>query len=396
MEQSATKRRKLSPPTVAASPLRVDGEPTSRDGAHSSAHRASYRSPTKASLARFNPGLLPPVRSIGTRRETAGKSPSVRTRKSEGDALNGDALNGAAGISTRTHTEPLIGEADGGRDGAEAASAPRRGFAAASRGRSQTPTVQHTASRHAQTQPAPDLRHHTYKTANTAPPLGKSRPGSDTGVATQGNRPPNGVIIDAYTMDKLPHTPTRHGLPPGAARIDNAGLSLPSTPSQFGLEAPPGRPKGLLFGKPHDGTKERGEGPSASKSKKAVAKQPSVERSTTSTLGSKIYLRGLPRPAPTIQQIDLHKKITSRRQSEEEILSLGSSHLEDVLLSSWKNPRAKETAGQQRQRKKLTELSRKLLRLREDIDHLQSSIDGNDNTLVGERVQSDGATSRLV
>ena len=275
-------------------------------------------------------------------------------------------------------------------------SAPRNGLSAAPRRRSQTPTVQHTASRLPQTQPAPGLRSLPSRMTHTAPQLEKSREGNDAAITTQVHRPANGVTIDESTMKDLPLTPTRHGVPSGTVQVDNPGPSLPSTPSQLGLEAPYERPKGLLFGEPSKGAKKRHDGPSPSKPKEAISKQTLMTRSTNSVLGSKFYLPGLPRPPPSTQQVNLHKKIFSRRQLEQEALSSGSSQLEGILLVSWQNPGVKDTAGHQRQRKKLTDLSNKLLRLREDIEQLQSSIGGNDESLSGQTVQPNGATSRSV
>ena len=395
MEESAPKRLKLSPSTVTPSTLKDDGRPTGQDGVHDSRRRASYMSPTKASLARFNPGLLPPVRSIENRDTTARKSPSIRTR-TQHVGEEGVVLNGATGVSSRTEKESPTGETNGERGDRGSASTPRNGLSVPPRRRSQTPKAQHTASELPQTQPAPGLRPLPSRNANTAPQMERSRSGNNTPTATKGGKPPNGVTIDNYTMHKLPHTPTRHGIPPGAAQYDMSEPSLPSTPSQLGLEAPYEKPKGLLFGKPIKGSRRKHEGPSPSKMKESTSTQSLVEHSTRSRLGPKIYLSNLPRPPSTPHQVDLQKKIAARILLEKETLTLESSHVEDVLLSSWQNPGAKDTTNQQRQRKRLTELSSKLLRLRQDINQLQHTLGDSVDALDDQTVTSNSAYSRLV
>ena len=394
MEQSAAKRRKLSPASVTAATEDVDEQPAGRDGSRNSAHRASFMSPTKASLARFNPNLLPPAQSIETRGAASRKSPGARTRamKTNGGVA---ASNGIGGTNFPTSHELPRGEKGGEREGGESASAARNGLSAAPRRQSQTPTAQRTVSKVPQTQPAPGLRSLPSRTTNTAPQPERSGLGNDSGVAEQDGNPSNGVRIDEATMDKLPHTPTRHGVPPNVAQIDKSGPSLPSTPSQLGLEAPYQRPKGPLFGRPDKGAKKKQrEGPSPKKSKEDTASANHVQRLTTSRLGSKVYLPGLPKPPPTLQQVNLHKKVESRKKLEKEALSSEAAHLRDVLLSSWQSNGGKEAAAQQRQGKKVMDIASKLLRLREDIENLESLIGGNDETPPDHIVHIDGTSSR--
>lgn len=351
-------------------------------------------SPTKASLARFNPNLLPPAQPIETRGAANRKSPAVRTRATN---TNGGeaALNGITGTNFPTSRELSRGEEDGERNAGESASAARNGISAAPRRQSQTPTAQRTVSKVPQTQPAPGLRSLPSRTTNTAPQPERSGLGHDIAAAEQDGNPPNGVRIDEATMDKLPHTPTRHGVPQNVAQIDNSGPSLPSTPSQLGLEAPYQRPKGPLFGRPDKGAKKKQrDGSSPLKSKENTASGNHVQRSPTSRLGSKVYLPGLPKPPPTLQQVTLHKKVESRKKLEKEALSSESTHLRDVLLSSWQNNGGKEAAAQQRQGKKVMDLASKLLRLREDIENLESLIVGNDETPLDHIVSKGDAGSR--
>ena len=400
MEQSATKRRKLSPSTsVTATSLNTSARPTSRDGVPGLGHRASFMSPTKASLSRFNPGLLPSARSSEPQKSTSKKSPNIRTRTLNVNSEEG-GFNGATGTGTSTNTrtrtgiEPPAGKAIEGPEKGKDAPTPRNGLSTAPRRRSQTPNVQHAPLKFSQTQPVPGLRALPSRITSSVSRQDKNMTDNGGTVATQRDRPRNGVTIDESSMDKLPHTPTRRGVPRGSGQVEGSELSLPSTPSQLGLEAPPERPKGLLFGKANKGTTKRDKGASPSKQKESTPKQPSVERQAILTLGPRIFLPGLPRPAPTPEQADLQEKMNLCTQIHREVVSSGSGYLEDVLLSSWQNPGGKEIAGQERQRKKLTELSNKLLRLREDIDHLRSSISDVNNAALDQNVQNDGATSR--
>ncbi|KAF6233858.1 hypothetical protein HO173_008070 [Letharia columbiana] len=65
MDSSPSKRRRTSPSTsIAVTVENTDLGPLPRNGASPSRRRSSFMSPTKASLARFHPNILPRAKSV--------------------------------------------------------------------------------------------------------------------------------------------------------------------------------------------------------------------------------------------------------------------------------------------------------------------------------------------
>ena len=381
MEQPSTKRRKLSPPgSTQTTLLTENAKPASQGGKLSSGHRASFMSPTKASLARFNPDLLPRTQSSEPKRRTRRNSPGIRARTSIAKETK-NIRNGGTGARSGDESPGIDGVKTGPevRDGEPI---PRSGMSAAPQRRSRTPNAQHTTSKLSQTQPAYGTRAATLRTTQTASQPGTNTLESGEETVPQGVEQRNGVTIDESSMEKLPPTPTRRGIPQGAARVESSEPSLPSTPSQLGLEPPRERPKGLLFGTPSKKTKRQKEErrPSPPRSKEAPSVQSSAERPTTLVLGPKVFLASLPKPAPTPEQAELQGKITLRAEIEQDVLRSGSKVLEGALVSSWQEPAAKESVGQQKLQKKLVEMAGKLIRLREDIEQLRTLAGGTADT----------------
>ena len=120
-----------------------------------------------------------------------------------------------------------------------------------------------------------------------------------------------------------------------------------------------------------------------------------MERLATSILGLKVFSPSLPKLAPNIEQAELQRKITLRTELEQEILQLGSKVVEGALLSSWQEPVAKEGVGQQKQQKKLTAMSGKMVCLRGDIEQLcLLASDTGDAPVEDQAAELDGKTSR--
>lgn len=374
MEQSSSKRRKLSPPpTVEANQLKENAKPTNQDGVRTSAHRASFMSPTKASLARFNPDLLPRPRSSEPRKQISRKRSSVPTRTSNVNN-DEDAFNKAKGFWP--NTEYSVVDARNSRTGLEdGMPTVPNGLSAAPRRKSRTPNVQITPSKLLQTQPAPNELGLPSRNTATAPQPDRHTTESAEEVEKRRDTLGNGIVIDESSMKKLPHTPTRGGLPAGVGPTECSEPSLTSTTSQLGREEPPERLKGLLFVASSRKTTEETELPPLI-GKEAGPMQPAMNRTAASILGPKVFLKGLPKSAPTPEQVALQEKNLLRTQTEREVLRLGSSVLEEALLSTWRKPfTVKETAGQLKQQKRLADVSSKLLRLREDIEQLRASVE---------------------
>ena len=202
MESSPSKRRKLSPTSSArVNTSNAPGRGLAERNNRTTHHRSSFFSPTKASLARFNPNLLP---------KTASAEPN-RPRTAQ-----------AEGVAPRAQTED------------------REVFKQAGQGRAtgRPHTARSTATLNGV------ARHREYNSISSL---------EDTPSRLPRSILPGRVDKVIDPVGKL-QTPT-HGRQWHASGTkeddqEQPEPSLPSTPSQLGLEAPPEKPKGLLFQSP--------------------------------------------------------------------------------------------------------------------------------------------------
>ena len=195
MEYSPSKKRKISPNAgVQVNTLDLQARGHGSRGSHT---RPSFMSPTKASLARFNPSLLLRSGSPKSRRLVNGQSEdAVRT------AQAGDRGQGLNGMYSRAAPSSTIVET-------------RKDVA-------------------------------PYKGSDHASDL------EDTPSKLPRSIAPRGSTDAVNASDKL-QTPThkiQQQKATGEGYEKGPEPSLPSTPSQLGLEAPPEKPKGLLFQSP--------------------------------------------------------------------------------------------------------------------------------------------------
>jgi len=241
---SPSKRRKTSPTTSVAvdAPSLIPG----RNGEATTPSRASFLSPTKASLARFNPGLLPRPRSagIGAQRPgsqgngVSGQDPTPRRPRSAHGG--GSWINGSGGPS-----KPAIPARD--KDGeAEALTKPPMGKAGtASPGRTTRPLRGGLSA-------APRRRSRTPGQASS--PEKVTKPTKELLIAASPPEAANETqdvaqkTIDGQLEQELQGSAERRSarLPQAHEGADQGEPELPPTPTQLGLEAPPEPPKGLL------------------------------------------------------------------------------------------------------------------------------------------------------
>ena len=282
---------------------------------------------------------------------------------------------------------PRVNEEGLGQEERDGEPKQHTGLSAAPRRRSRTPSAQATESKPAPTQSVYGTRG-SKLAASVRARQPNGNPGNGNSATTQGRKQQRGINIDQSSLDKLPDTPTPHGIPPGATRAESSGSSLPATPSQLGLEAPVQRPKGLLFGKPDkvpksvQKRKEAHISASREPEESRQGEDPAVDRPTTSQLGPKLFLSNLPKPPPTAEQAELRFKTGTCTELEREVLTLGSDVLRNTLFSSWEEPAATESASLLKQRKKLQDISERLIRLRGEIYDLRSLVDSSANNAV--------------
>lgn len=311
MESPSPKRRKTSPSTsfdVDASNSSI--RPQSHDGRATTPSKASYLAPTKASLARFNPNLLPSSNTAGTKRPSSRGSQGLDiARSSTVNVAQGviDGIYTAARPVTPSRNIPLVvtevsGRVNGGPLVQNIQSI-RGGLFAAPRRRSRTPGRYSSPPKHA-----------TYDTRASPPqaameidpvqgtidelPGQEQAPNLAETLHSTAERAEVRIlgIVEGEDLE-LPTMPRPfEGVAPIIGRNEDEEPRLPSTPTQLGLEPPPEPPKGVLFSSPSRRSKRR-----TRTSAKSSPLRPRVSATTEivvdsqerSSLGSRTYYSNL-------------------------------------------------------------------------------------------------------
>ena len=282
MESSPNKRRKTSPTTsiavYAQGASHLQKQTQQDTDQRTKARRASFLSPTKASLARFNPGLLPGGISAKFNRNQPSNDTTPRPR------LNAVALRTTTPHQRNDEQTTLLGY-----QGRATRSSPLRATSAikdrlpAPRRRSQAPnrTISPTKQR--------SMRNTVDLVAPASPP--------EDAKEMEDSAPP--TVNEQLTKElratiEVPDVSTVRSSILSLGRTQEIEPELPLTPTQLGLESTPEPPKGLLYSSPSRRARRRkGEVLKSSPLKPGVSAM-----DDTMTLSSEIVLR---RPDVTVQ-----------------------------------------------------------------------------------------------
>ena len=307
MDSSPAKRRKTSPTTaVAVSASNATSRPVSQDGEQTTPGRASFMSPTKASLARFNPSLLPRPKLAGAGAPRLGQNPTGQ--QSSHRARKETIGNGGARRSQPTTPTREIGLYPTGATTTNARAA------TASPGRT-------TRSLGGGMSAAPRRRSHTPGRASS--PLKTIDTNFEVNVAAS---PPEAANTAQDIVDGQLEQELQDGAARRLGRVANADNAidvsnqaepeepeLPPTPTQLGLEPPPERPKGLLFSSPsRRARKKRG---SSVRSSPLKPRDSPLEKPPDEILGPRL------KPAP-IQQTtkpDVDEGLSSKQKERDKL-----------------------------------------------------------------------------
>ncbi|MCJ1269559.1 hypothetical protein MMC22_009451 [Lobaria immixta] len=303
MEDHPRKRRKTSPLTSVT--LKASNTPTratSEDGSRSTPARAAFMSPTKSSLARFNPHLLRPPVSVERSQQGPTSTQSQIFGKTQGpESYVGDVV--VEGISTapQQKIQPVrvIGHSRESIKGEVTASngfgtAPNGGRFHSSSRRSQSPLVEPLSAGQLQViverdprASPPEAAGEKEKTFPDTVPVDNASGSQDT-ISEHVNSMIDTIENEIEQADGSepvpPFTPTKNVLKDPEPR-------LPSTPSQLGLEAPPSPPKGLPFINPRRKLERKKRSKVKSSPLKPRAPSPAtkpVETPSVSSLGPRI------------------------------------------------------------------------------------------------------------
>jgi hypothetical protein len=319
-------------------------------------------SPTKASLARFNPSLLPPSKVAESQR------PSSRAS----DILGRGIRDGTKGVAARQATT-------NGATPTPDLSANGTGLRATPQRRSRTPPETGPSTRKARSTIAPNPR--------ASPPDDEREDGN--GVQTRHEkearqsaigqsstiRAASAPSVPATNRDlRQPITPTNPGLPRVSSGMGQSGdgePSLPSTPVHLGIENPPERPKGLLFSSPS--RRPRRGGTSSAKSSPLKPHDPAsdlpVERQPHihTKLGPRIYVTKTPRPPPTTEEAEQNKMREMLVGLEQKLLEIEDRLIRQSLVTRWQQADSKEMKGLTKRKKEALQTSAKIVRGREEL-----------------------------
>jgi hypothetical protein len=252
MASSPAKRRKTSPTTSISveNATPQPQRPAAIDAPHTAPGRASFLSPTKASLARFNPGLLERPRSAGGERsqgrDVAERPSDIPTAEplTTANGIRDEATNGNDNVPGATDAAHEVVEKQNGERSPSphetAVSSTRttptrttrpkskQGLRASPRRRSRTPAA--VAS------PPPDQTRESLATVNESAPQTVEENG-DTQLQSERDR--EGQVfkalqalaqLDGTNDEQEPEEPGEPGEPEEP--------ELPPTPSQLGLKDP--------------------------------------------------------------------------------------------------------------------------------------------------------------
>lgn len=233
MFSSSPKRRKTSPSTaVPADASNTNERPGSRDSRHSPSKRASFQSPTKASISRSHPDVL--SRVLGRSADKTAARKRSGSRIGDGDRTN--SIEGRTfGLRDRKALRPSLSGPD------------------------ESPTSRHTST-------SADHRRMESSTGFVAPPRRLSRPSTERSsrqtseVPDRRARPSSphaGNLEDQTDVSAQDPGSNTAPDPPDIPDDESGEPELPPTPTELGLHPPPVRPKGLLSSSPSSRKEKR-------------------------------------------------------------------------------------------------------------------------------------------
>ena len=362
MNSSPAKRRKLSP-TKSLSLSADGGTGRNVEGGRRSSQRLSFMSPTRASLAKFNPNVLEKVASNPQRLRswTFNSSPvATKSQKKPDKANHLQAISRGATVDNR---DDASFDKENVKQGLEL---PTQVSSPSSTSPIDGEIIKATRTR-------------LQEGGNEAPK--KVSENGTNNVDHSTSMSPSGLGAADPEKSKLrrgsfsdlrsPHTPTRRQRLP----YEDQGSSLPSTPSQLGLEAPAEPPRGILYGTPskrqRKRTAQRTKGPSPLKPVSAPGEIATGKTAMIAIdLGPKIFYANLPQPAPPPKKMEMLEKEKREKAVGSHILEIGSQIVKESLVLHWLKAGVKVKKRVLKKRRRISGLVNDLKQLREDIELL--------------------------
>ena len=371
MDSPPSKRRRTSPLTstaVTAENTYLDQRP--QNGATPSKRRSSLMSPTKASLARFYPSLLPRAKSAEPPGPVSREKHSCVRKHTVGES----GTNGKRAYVAGPASEGLRSPTNGLEDGHGLLVSPRQTSQTLGERNEFTDQDQPMMNSEIRASPAEEVRHEGLPVSDMngvqQEPDADASDMKNTGV----------TIIPDSQNPQVPSTPKQReaGIPTSGMGIGEDGEpSLPSTPSQLGLEPPRERPKGLLFDSPSKRLRRKARSTAKSSQFKSPALTPehSIPRPKTpvASLGPRRYIANTPKPPPRPEEAYLAQLRTRLSDLEKQLQDIEDKLLRQILWSSWHQDRSKEGKDSAKRRKDVAQRSAKIVQLRDEVSQIEAA-----------------------
>ena len=371
MDSSPSKRRRTSPSTsIAVTAENTYFDQIPQNGGTPSKRRLSLMSPTKASLARFYPSLLPRAKSAEPPRPVSREKHASIKKHTVGEGATNRTRAYIAGAALEGLRSPTNGMENG------------HGLLVTPSRRSQMPGDGNESIDQDQSMMNSEIR--------ASPPEEVRYEGTAVSDTNGGQQDPVADALDMKTIGvttipdsqspQVPSTPTQRTacVPTSGMGIGEDGEpSLPSTPSQLGLEPPRERPKGLLFDSPSKRLRRKGRSTAKSSSLKspAVIPEHSMQRQKTpvASLGPRRYIANTPKPPPRPEEVYLVQLRNRLSDLEKQLQDIEDKLLRQLLLSSWQQDRSKEGKDTAKRRKDVVQRSTKIVQLRDEVLQIEAA-----------------------
>lgn len=337
-------------------------------------------SPTKASLARFYPSLLPrarsaePPRPVSREKHTSVEQHSVKV----------GGTNGVVGYAAGRASEELKVGANGVEN--------RQGQLMTPRRRSSTTGDASTLAKQSQSAMNQEIR--------ASPPEEVGYEGTAVSGTNGGQQEPVAEAVDVGSTAitaipdsqnlQIPSTPTQcapHVPTSGMGIGEDGEPSLPSTPLQLGLEPSPEKARGPLL--ISSSKRPRRKGRSSAKSSPLKPAEPPSEpsnqrqKSLVASLGPRLYIANTPKPPPPSEEARLLHMRIRLSDLEKQLQEIEDKLLRQLLVSSWQLDRNKDGKDIAKRRKDIVRRSTKIVQLRDEVRQIQAA-QSLDQSLTGQ------------
>ena len=371
MDSSPSKRRRTSPSTsIAVTVENTNLESLPQDGASSDRRQSSFMSPTKASLARFHPSLLPRAKSAEAPRPV-----NVEIHGSiEQDSATSGRTNGADVYIAGTAS----GQFELGINGVEKS----HGLPVAPRPKSTSPGDGSARAKRGLSVTSPVAR---VPLPEAARPKGTKDDGTNGGqqqpVAEIAGIENSGItFVPDSQSSQLPSTPKQcepHVPTSGMGIGEDGEPSLPSTPSQLGLEPLWEKSKGLLFSSPIRRSRRKRRSSAKSSPLKSLDPLPKTsnqrQKSSIADFGPRRYIENTPIPPPPKEEVFLTELQNRLNNLESQLQDIEVKLLQQILASSWQRHGGKEGGYKAQQRKEVIQRSTRIVQLRDEVRQIRTA-----------------------